>query len=86
MNRALITSRCLSTGRKLSRNQELFNKSTIVKTLNYTIWDLLTWVKWAECNRLGVRCIYTDTIRCTDRYKPDNHSCTTNNIHEQPVY
>lgn len=82
MNPALITSHCLFTGCKSSKNQKLFNKSMIIKTLNKTIWHLLTWVKWVECNLLAARCIYTDTTRCTDRYNPDNHSCKTD---EQPV-
>lgn len=58
----------------------------IIEILNYTIKNLLTWVKWVECSQLAARCIYTDTIRCTDRYKPDSHSCTTDNVCEQLVY
>lgn len=64
----------------------LLNKSMIIEILNYTIRNLLTWVKWVECSRLAAQCIYTDNIRCADRYKPDNHSYTTDNTCEQLVY
>lgn len=38
----------------------LLNKSMIIEILNYTIRNLLTWVKWVECSRLAAQCIYTD--------------------------
>lgn len=64
----------------------LSNKSMIIEILNYPISNLLTRVKWVECSRLAAQCIYTDTIRCTGRYKPDNHSCTSDSSCEQLVY
>lgn len=68
---------------KLYKTQELFNKYDH-NTLNYTIWHLWTWVKWVEYNQLTARWI--NSYKCTDRNKPETHSCTTANIHEQTVY